>query len=346
MPLTRRFPRKEMKYCNIPIFVPHKGCPFDCVFCNQKHITGTDDEVNEEYIKNTIEEHLKTLPKEDCTIEAAFFGGSFTGIDSETQTMFLSAAYEYVKNGSIDGIRLSTRPDYIDTAVLERLKKYGVTTIELGVQSMNKDVLEKSHRGHTREQVIKACSLIRKYPFKLGLQMMTGLPGDTPERSMQTADEIIALKPDFVRIYPTLVVRDTYLEKMYIKGEYRPQTVEEACALCKGLLKKFNDADITVIRIALQTTDEISPGGSITAGPFDAQFRERVEAMIYYDKMAELLKTEKKNNICILVNDKEVSKAVGHKKENIAKLKKAFGINVKIKGSTIVKKGCCEIYDG
>lgn len=341
MPHKRHFPKKKMKYYNIPIFVPHKGCPFDCVFCNQKHITGTDGEVDEKYIQKTIEEHLKTLPKNDRVVEAAFFGGSFTGIDPNVQTRFLSAAYEYVKSGKIDGIRLSTRPDYIDVDVLERLKRYGVTTVELGVQSMNEEVLKKSCRGHSAQRVVEACKLIRKYPFKLGLQMMTGLPGDTPERSEETADKIIALKPDFVRIYPTLVVKDTYLEKMYKNGKYKPQTVEEACELCKRLLVKFTKANITVIRIALQTTEEISPGGSLVAGPFDPQFRERVESMLYYDKMAELVKNCAEKNICISVNNKEVSKAIGHKRENISKLWDAFGAKVRIKGDSLIEKGDC-----
>ena len=343
MPLIRLLSKKKMKYYNIPVFVPHRGCPFDCVFCNQKHITGADGDTDEKYIINTIEEHLKTLPKKDRIVEAAFFGGSFTGIDTTVQTRFLSAAYEYVKSGKIDGIRISTRPDYIDIKTLERLKLYGVTTIELGVQSMNEDVLKQSNRGHSAERVIESCGLIRKYPFKLGLQMMTGLPGDTPERSEYTADRIIALKPDFVRIYPTLVVKDTYLEKMYLDGRYKPQTVEEACELCKRLLYKFNKANIPVIRIALQTTEEISPGGSLVAGPFDPQFGERVESMIYYDKISELISGSGDKELCVLVNDKEISKAIGHKRENLVKLKSTFGVNVRIKGSDIIEKGCCRI---
>lgn len=335
-----------MKYYNIPVFVPHRGCPFDCVFCNQKHITGTDNEVDEEFIKRTIEEYLKTLPKNGRKIEVAFFGGSFTGIDPDIQRRFLSTAHEYVKDGRIDGIRLSTRPDYIDKTVLDRLKKYGVTTVELGVQSMNAEVLKKSNRGHTADDVKKAVELIREYPFELGLQMMTGLPADTPERSLETADEIIALKPDFVRIYPTLVVKDTCLEVMYNRGEYQPQTVNEAAELCKELLLKFNSADIAVIRIALQTTDEISPGGSLVAGPFDSRFRERVEALIYYDKLYELLKSIQEKRAVVLVNSHELSKAIGGGRENINKIRDSLGIEIKIKGSDIVEKGECKIETG
>lgn len=332
-----------MHFYNIPIFVPHKGCPFDCVFCNQNHITGSEADIDESYIKQTIEEYLKTLPRNNRRIETAFFGGSFTGIDFDLQRRFLSTAYEYVKTGKIDGIRLSTRPDYIDEKILDQLAKFGVTTIELGVQSMDNGVLEKAGRGHTADDVVKAVELIRKYPFSLGLQMMTGLPGDSDELSLETADKIIALKPDFVRIYPTLVVKDTYLDKMYQRGEYVPQTVDEAVLLCKKLLLKFNAAEINVIRIALQTTDEISPGGSITAGPFDARFREAVESSVYYDKLYELLNGIEGKAVTVYVNDREISKAVGKGRSNIKKIKEVLDIDLKIKGTDSIKKGECVI---
>ena len=335
-----------MKHYNIPIFVPHKGCPFDCVFCNQKHITGNTDEVNEEKIVEIIEEYLKTLPKQDCIIEAAFFGGSFTGIEMDMQKKFLSTAYEYVKKGKIHGIRLSTRPDYISIPILEQLDKYGVTTIELGVQSLDNEVLLKSGRGHKEEAVYNAVSLIRKYDFNLGLQMMTGLPGDDNEKALCTADKIIGLKPDFVRIYPTLVVKDTYLEKMFLSGEYKPQSVEDAVELCKKLLIKFKHAGIEVIRISLQTTDEISPGGSIVAGPFSDQFRELVESSIYFDEFCKILKDYKGKNAVIFVNTKDISKAIGRKKINIKKIDDIYNIKIKIKGTDEIKKGDFYLSDG
>ena len=334
-----------MKYYNIPIFVPHKGCNYDCVFCNQKHITGEDLEVNEVYIKETVEKYLKTLPSTDRKIEIAFFGGSFTGIDFFMQRQFLSTAYEYVKNNVIDGIRLSTRPDYIDEKILNQLLEFGVTTIELGVQSLDDEVLVKSNRGHSQKDVIDAVNLIKKYPFSLGLQMMTGLPGDNEEKALQTADKIIGLKPDFVRIYPTLVIKDTKLCQMYEKGEYTPQTVSDAVLLCKKLLLKFEAAGVEVIRVALQTTDEISPGGAFVAGPYDAQFRELVEASIYYDKIINLLKNYDKRKVIVGVNTREISKAIGRCRKNIIDFDKTLGINVEIKGLDDVKKGECIILD-
>lgn len=326
-----------MKNYNIPIFVPHRGCPFDCVFCNQKHITGQTAEVDENDVKNTVEEYLKTLPKEDVFIEAAFFGGSFTGIDVEVQRRLLGAAYEYVKSGDIDGIRISTRPDYISEEILDMLTEYGVTTIELGVQSMDDYVLKCTGRGHTAQQVIDSVALIRRYPIRLGLQMMTHLPGDTDEKSIMTAQKIIALQPDMVRIYPTLVIKDTYLETMYQSGEYVPHTVDEAVNLCKVLLPMFEKADIPVIRVALAVTEEISPDGSVVAGPFHSAFRELVESAIYCDKIVEVLKKGDADKIG--VNSREISKAVGNRKSNIEKIKKLTGKTVKIYGDDSIKRG-------
>ena len=328
-----------MKHYNIPIFVPHKGCPNDCVFCNQKKITGTLKEITVEDIYNRIEEHLKTLPKDNRIIEVAFFGGSFTGIDFDMQGQFLSAAHKYIKSGQIDGIRLSTRPDYIDRKILEQLKKYNVTTIELGVQSLDEDVLKMSNRGHTENDVYQAVKLIKQYGFSLGLQMMTGLPGDNNEKSIQTAKKIISLKPDFVRIYPTLVLKDTKLEEMYKNGEYSPQEINAAVMLCKNLLLLFEKDDIPVIRISLQTTDEISPNGSLVAGPFDSQFRELVESEIYFDKFMSELKNVTLKNAIIHVNTKEVSKAIGPKKLNIIRINKNCNIGIKIVGSDTVAPG-------
>ena len=324
-----------MKTFNIPIFVPHRGCPFDCVFCNQKRITGSTNAVTADTVRSTITEYLKTLPEKDCMIEAAFFGGSFTGIPMEEQSELLSAAKQFADDGKIHGIRLSTRPDYISAEILDNLLKYGVTTIELGVQSMDNEVLIKSNRGHTKEQVQKAVKLIKQYPFSLGLQMMTGLPGDTDEKSIQTAREIIALKPDIVRIYPTLTIKDTYLEEMYLKGKYMPQTVEDSVELSKTLLLMFEESGINVIRIGLQSTDEICEHGSVVAGPVHSSFRELVESSIYFD----IIRGSLKSGDCarVFVNPKEISKAVGNNRRNILKLKNE-NINIKIYGDKNLEK--------
>lgn len=321
-----------MKTYNIPIFVPHRGCPFDCVFCNQKRITGIHTEVTADDVRRIIDESLKTLPKENRHVEAAFFGGSFTGIPIEEQSALLAAACEYLEKGLIDGIRLSTRPDYIDKTILDNLLRHGVTTIELGVQSMDNDVLKASNRGHTREDVIRAAELIHQYPFTLGLQMMTGLPADTDEKSLYTAEEIIKLQPDIVRIYPTLTIKDTFLEKLCRAGKYTPQTLDEAVELSKKLLLKFEENNITVIRIGLQSTDEICEGGSVVAGPVHSAFRELVESSIYLDIISSQLDKINTSRADVFVNPREISKAVGNKRANIIKIKNEKNIDIKIHG--------------
>lgn len=324
-----------MKIYNIPIFVPHRGCPFDCVFCNQRRITGVGTDVTPDDVRRIISEHLKTLPKEDRFVEIAFFGGSFTGIPIEEQSALLAAAAEFKEE--TDGIRLSTRPDYISREILDNLMKYGVTTIELGVQSMDDEVLKKSNRGHTSECVRNAVKLIREYPIRLGLQMMTGLVGDTREKSIYTAKEIIALSPEMVRIYPTLTIKDTYLEKMYQRGEYKPQTLEEAVETAKEIMLMFEKANISVIRVGLQATSEISEEGSVVAGPVHSAFRALVESSIYYDIIKAELKG-KSGEITVEVKDSEVSNAVGNKRANINKIKQETGINLHIKGNKNMNK--------
>lgn len=241
----------------IPIFVPHLGCPNDCIFCNQKSISGQTKQVTKDDVNIIIEEHLKYI-KENSKFEIAFFGGSFTGIDEAKQEELLSAAYEYIKQGRAKSIRISTRPDYIDKKTLKRLKKYKVKTIELGVQSANDYILKKAGRGHTFEDVKKASKLIRLYGFNLGHQMMVGLPESTNVDEINTAKELIKLKPKMVRIYPVLVIKNTKLEKDYNEGKYSPLTVVQAVETCKELVKLFVKKNIEIIRIGLQPTDTIS----------------------------------------------------------------------------------------
>ncbi len=332
-----------MKCYNIPIFVPHEGCPFDCIFCNQRKITGQDTNATREDVFKIIEEHLKTLPDGEKYVEAAFFGGSFTGISAQKQCELLGAAKEFVDQGKIQGIRLSTRPDYISEEILSRLKSYGVTTIELGVQSMDNEVLKKVSRGHTKEDVICASKLIKSYGFRLGLQMMTGLLGDTPEKTIETARQIIEQRPEFVRIYPTLVLKDTKLEALYKQGKYLPQTVEEAVSLCKELIKMFKAADIEVIRVALVTTEEISDGGAVVAGPFHPAFRELAEGEIYYDEMVAIIEKDPTSRT-FLVNPSEISKAVGNKKRNILRIKEKYGFLVKVKPDDTIDAGKIKVW--
>lgn len=324
-----------MKNYNIPIFIPHLGCPFDCVFCNQRRITGIGTDVTPEETVDIIEGELATLPQ-DAHIEAAFFGGSFTGIPMEEQNALMDAVQPYIEDGRIQGIRLSTRPDYITREILDNLLKHHVTTIELGVQSLDDEVLKAVCRGHNAAQVHKAVSLIKEYPFTLGLQMMTGLPGDTPEKSMYTAHEIVKLKPDIARIYPTLTIKDTFLEKMYYEGKYKPQTLDEAVELAKQILLLFEENNIRVIRLGLQSTGEICENGAVTAGPVHSSFGELVESSIYLDIMREKLPDN--SSVRVFVNPKEISKASGNRRRNIDAIKCEKNTSIKIAGDENLKK--------
>ncbi|OXT08620.1 radical SAM protein [Thermoanaerobacterium thermosaccharolyticum] len=315
----------------IPIFIPHLGCPHKCVFCNQDEITGFKSKIDEEYVDNTIKQYLKTIPNESH-IEVSFYGGSFTGIPLEKQKKFLSIAQKYIKSGEIDAIRLSTRPDYIDEAILDNLKKYGVSIIELGVQSMDGDVLLKSLRGHTADDVCNASKLIKKYGFTLGLQMMIGLPGDNRQRSLKTADEIISLQPEFVRIYPTLVVKGTYLEKMYRNGVYNPIDLESAVELSKILYIKFKKNGIDVIRIGLQATEDINISKDVVAGPFHPAFGQLVKSSIVKDILDSIFQNNgiKDGLVDIYTNPRSTSTMVGQKKRNKIYLETKYDTEIKI----------------
>lgn len=316
-------------YYIIPIFVPHLGCPHDCVFCNQKRITGLSTDVTEEYVYKTIIDHLNTFPKENITIEVAFYGGSFTGIDKDIQRKLLSVPLKFKEQGRIHGIRLSTRPDYIDHEILKLLKEYKVDTIELGVQSLNDDVLLKSGRGHNSQQVYVASKLIKEYGFNLGLQMMIGLVGDTREKSLYTAKEFVKLNPYCVRIYPTLVIKDTYLEKMYQKNKYKPLSLEDAVDITTDILMLFEYYDIDVIRVGLQPTENITLGRDVVEGPFHPSFRQLVESNIMKIILKECLdkihRDYLQGTLVIEVNGKNISYIAGQKSSNINYLKNTYG---------------------
>ena len=332
----------------IPIFVPHLGCPNDCVFCNQKSISGQTKQVTKEDVKNIIEEHLKYI-KKDSKVEVAFFGGSFTGIEEAKQEELLSAAYEYIKQKKVDSIRISTRPDYIDKKILKRLKKYKVKTIELGVQSANDYILKKAGRGHTFEDVVKASKLIRWYGFDLGHQMMVGLPESTTVDEINTAKQLIKLKPKMVRIYPVLVIKNTKLEKDYNDGKYKPLTVTQAVEVCKELVKLFVKKHIEVIRIGLQPTDTITnpdnDKSEVVAGPFHPAFRQLVESGMWYDVIVEKIKqlNTKVKEVVVTVNPADVNNVIGQRKDNINNLRDVYDVNLIVKADEKIKQGKSKI---
>lgn len=314
-----------MKHKTIPIFVPHMGCKNDCAFCNQRSITGILDEMTAEKAEEIIVASLATMPK-DASVEIGFFGGSFTGIERTLQASLLSVAKKYLDSGKVQAVRVSTRPDYIDEEVLSLLKEYGVTTIELGAQSMDNGVLLKNHRGHAAEDTTRAANLIQKAGLKLGLQMMTGLFGDTEETVRNTAEKIISLAPGCVRIYPTLVLKNTHLARYFENGLYAPQTLEEAVMLCADLKLMFDEAGILVIRMGLMTSDNINPEKDVLAGPYHPAFGELVQSEIYFRKLEHAIK----NDCEVLVNPRDISAFIGNKQSNVKRMKeKKIHINFK-----------------
>jgi len=333
----------------IPIFVPHEGCPHECVFCNQNSITGTSTKVDAMYVEQTVNEYLQTINHDDAIIEVSFFGGTFTAIKTEKQIELLTVAKKFKDNNKIKFIRLSTRPDYIDDNVLINLKKYSVDIIELGVQSMDAEVLLKSGRGHTSGDVESASILIKQYGFTLGHQIMIGLPGDNINKDIETAKRSIALKPDICRIYPALVIKDTHMEKMYIEQKFKPYSLSEAVNISKIIYIMMIVNQINVIRIGLQPTEEISEGNDLVAGPFHPAFRELVEGSIYNDLVYDvIMKNLKKpifsNKVLVNINPKDISKLYANSKSFFNNMKKQIKtISIYICQDIAVKRGSISI---
>ncbi len=312
----------------IPIFVPHKGCPHDCVFCSQKKISGQMDEMTSDQIPKIIESHLSTIHSAS-KVEIAFYGGSFTAIDKTVQESFLKAAAPYLSSGKVSEIRLSTRPDHIDDENLMMLKKYGVNTIELGVQSLDDAILKASYRGHDVSCVYRAASLIKERGFLLGIQTMTGLPGDTREKCLETARKVISISPDMVRIYPALVIKGTELERLYRKDEYHPQTLEEAVEVCAELLELYEASNVNVIRIGLQSNESIreGPESEVAAGPVHPAFRQLVESSRILHRLEAMIETQGLSGpagLILFTGASNISNTIGQRKSNIEYLKKKF----------------------
>ena len=341
--------KKAKKQYVIPVFIPHLGCPNDCSFCNQKSISGKTKMPTKEEVIRIIEDNLKSIKEEEANKEIAFFGGSFTGIEIEKQEEYLQIANEYIKNKKVNGIRLSTRPDYINKDILKMLKKYNVKTIELGVQSTNDYILKRCARGHTFEDVKNASKLIRRYRFNLGHQIMLGLPESTKLDEIRTAKDLIKLKPKMVRIYPVLVIKGTKLEKELEDGEYNPLTVSQAVERCKELLYLFNKKKVQVIRIGLQNTDEItdpnSKNSQVIAGPYHPAFGQLVDDSIWYDSIVDKIKkiNMKVKEVKVKVNFVDMNNVIGHKKSNIKKIKDTYDVDIVVEADNNIKEGKSEL---
>ncbi len=302
-------------HSNISIFVPHIGCPNKCSFCNQRYITGSCWAPAAKDVENAVAKARDSKNFDSKTAEIAFFGGSFTAINRNYMASLLKAAEQFVGDGTVKGIRISTRPDAIDDEILTLLKEHGVTSIELGAQSMNDRVLRMNNRGHTSADVEKASKLIRKYGFELGLQMMTGLYGDSDNSAVKTAEKLIALKPDTVRIYPTIVLKDTDLAALYADNIYKPQTLDGAVSLAVRLYKMFTDNGIRVIRLGLHSIEE----EAYIAGPWHPAFSELCQSQIMLTGV--LSRLQGKGKYKINVSNSAVSKMTGQGRKNIIFLK-------------------------
>lgn len=321
----------KSRHFTIPVFVPELACPNRCVFCNQYSISGKIHQPTSDEVAAEVEKYLSTIP-DGSQAEIGFFGGNFTGISRNQQAAYLEEASRYVKNGKVKSIRLSTRPDYIHGEILEFLKQYPVETIELGVQSLDEEVLLLSGRGHTAVKVREASGLIKNSGFKLGLQMMIGLPGDTPEKALHTATEIVKLGADCTRIYPTLVIRNTYLAQLWEKGIYNPLSTEQAVSLSAKIVRYFRRCQVKILRIGLHPSEGLLRGTDLLAGPFHPSFGELVNSQIWREVFSEdpLLNgnmdqpASAEKQLLIAVPPGQLNAAIGHKSSNRKWLSEKF----------------------
>lgn len=327
---------EKEKHYTIPVFIPHKGCRNECVFCNQRKISGIVNVPTPDEVDRIIVEHLEYVKdkKDESNVEVAFFGGSFTGLNINEQIEYLKVANSYKENGKIDGIRISTRPDYIKPVVLNILKKYGVTTIELGVQSMDNTVLQVAKRGHLNTDTIRASRLIKIWGFNLGHQIMIGLPKSTEKIECDTMDAVIKMQPKELRIYPVYVLENSELYDMYQKGIYKALSVYEAVDRVVSIINICKKTNIKIIRLGLQSTDEITQNSSNIYGPVCDNFAEYVMAKLVREKIENIIiekKLEKCGTINFDVDKKYTSIVIGPKKINKEYFEKKYNINIGVK---------------
>ena len=317
--------------CILPIFVPHAGCPNDCVFCNQKRISGSLLPASAETVRAAV-----SSLEPGSGYELAFYGGSFTAIPETEQEALLSAAIPARESGAVSAIRVSTRPDAVTEEKLARLRRYGVETVELGAQSMCDEVLLRSGRGHTSEDTVKAAKLVKDAGFTLILQMMTGLPGSDDARDIETACAIAALRPDGVRIYPTVIIQNTPLEELWRAGKYREHTVEDAVRVCASILPVFDEAGIPVIRLGLNPSDELS-GGAAVAGAYHPALGELVRSRLWRDKAETLLSgIQPGEDVVLGVAPNRISVMTGQHRTNLTYLQERFALrSVRVRAANV-----------
>jgi histone acetyltransferase (RNA polymerase elongator complex component) len=320
---------KTKTHMIVPVFIPHQGCPYRCVFCNQTDITGNQARADEIKLEETLATYLSNTPVEQLppNREVAFYGGSFTGLPAERQESLLQKVQPWIKRGYVNAIRLSTHPLFIDADRLALLKKYGVSTIELGIQSTAPNVLKLSGRPCTWETVQTAVDLIKKNGFRLGLQLMPGLPGDTEQTFLKSVDDLLSLDPNFVRLYPTLVIHHTELYEMYRQGKFTPWSLADTVTILATAVKKFTSKNIPVIRLGLHPDPSLLQ--NFVAGPYHPALRYLVDCRIGLDEMIDNIRGRKvlPEQIKFIVPSKRISVYIGHKRENIQRLKNMFRLD-------------------
>lgn len=322
---------EKKRRINIPVFIPHVGCPNACVFCNQRSISGQTT-FEPSSVDGIISEALTTVGEGD-SCEIAFFGGSFTGIDRELMLYLLGTAQKYVDGGRVQGIRLSTRPDYINDRVLSDLSHYTVRTVELGLQSLDDEVLAASGRGHDSACALKACALVKEAGYDLIGQMMIGLPRSSTENECMTARSMLAAGVDGARVYPTVVFYDTELAAMTARGEYIPLSTDEAVLRTKNVLGIFADADVPCIRVGLQSSEGLADASKVMGGASHSAIGELAMSELYYERICGELDRlgYRGGTLTVYVARGCVSKAVGQKKKNKERICKKYGFkNVKV----------------
>lgn len=312
----------------VPFFIPHLGCPHRCVFCDQEKIAGAPGRLPAAAeIRARISQYRESAQGRE--LEVAFFGGTFTSLPKDDQHSLLGPLQPLLAAGAVKGVRLSTRPDAVDAETAVFLKKLGVGTVELGVQSMDEEVLRLSHRGHSAADVERAVAALQLAGLSVGIQLMPGLPGDSAERSLASLDRVLWLKPSFLRIYPTLVISGTELADRYLAGGYIPLALDQAVSLCKAMLVEARRAAVPVIRLGLQPTAELDSPGVVLAGPYHAAFGQLVESELCYDVMSEMAaRVPDGSRVSFAVSPGRVSDLVGQKRGNLARLHERFGLRV------------------
>jgi histone acetyltransferase (RNA polymerase elongator complex component) len=331
----------------VPIFIPFQGCPFQCIYCRQDRITNRPTApVTSDFIKETIDAAVKSNRFSSAvTREVAFYGGTFTNLPEDKMRSMLETVSPYLRDGSVNSIRVSTRPDSLSEIHLALMKDYGVATVELGVQSMNDEVLVQSRRGHLSEDVVKSVALLKQYDFRVGIQLMPGLPGDNESTFRGTVGKVLELRPHMARLYPAVVIRGTELASLYEAGQYRALTLDEAVKICGEACERLEDNDIPVIRIGLMSTPSLREDGEIIAGPWHNAFGFLVRSFIHQKKIAPFLpRVTSPANIGIRAPKCEIPLVRGYKNEGVHRLEEMSGAKITyVKPDDKVPAGTIEV---